>query len=90
MFQMVATLDRDAYRSRFPSRATRARERAPEKYLRHFDEILEIQDHILGEADRYDLPIIDNVHFDEAVRSVIRSVIGTLQKSIEGKGRKGS
>jgi 2-phosphoglycerate kinase len=84
IFQVVATLDVEAYRSRFASRASYARERGPEKYLRYFREIVEIQNHMLAEADRYGLPIIDNVHFDETVLSVIRTVISTLQKSDEG------
>ena len=82
IFLVAATLDLDAYRDRFASREADVQSRTAERYLEHFDEILSIQDHILGEADHLGLPIIDNVRLDEAVISVIRSVIGTLKKSI--------
>ncbi len=81
IFQVVATLDADLHRSRFTARAARARERGPERYLPHFQAIVEIQDHILEEAERYGLPIVDNVQVDSAILSVIRSVIATLEKT---------
>ena len=59
------------------------RDRAAERYLDHMQEILAIQDYVLAEADHHGLPIIDNVHFDEAVLSVIRSVIATLNRSVD-------
>jgi 2-phosphoglycerate kinase len=79
---VVATLDREAWGARFKTRAAAAQERAANRYLDHFDEILIIQDHILSEADQFGLPIIDNVRFDDAVLSAIRSVIATLSKSL--------
>jgi 2-phosphoglycerate kinase len=82
IFLVVATLDQAAYRNRFPTRAETARDRASERYLRHLDAILAIQDHILTEADHAGLPIIDNVQLDAAVLSVTRSVISTLKKSM--------
>ena len=82
-FIMTGTLDPDAYRSRFSARSARARGRAADRYLEHFDDILEIQDYLLAEAERYGLPIIDNVHFDTAVVSVIRSVIATLPPALQ-------
>jgi 2-phosphoglycerate kinase len=90
IFEVVATLDPEAYRSRFTSRAERARERHPDRYLQHFEEIVQIQDHILAEADRHGLPIIDNVGFDEAILSVIRSVIATLRKSLDTEAEIGT
>jgi 2-phosphoglycerate kinase len=82
IFQVVGTLDLAAYRSRFASRALRARERGSDRYLQHFQEIVEIQNHILGEAERLGLPITDNVRLDETIMSVIRSVVATLEKSL--------
>ena len=79
----VATLDLDAYRDRFLSRADEARERTAERYLEHFEEIRTIQDYILELADQYGQPIIDNVRFDDAVLSAIRSVLATLRKSMD-------
>ncbi len=82
IFLIAAALDTDEYRARFVSRATQVQQRTADRYLQHLREILTIQDYILAEADHYGLPIIDNVHFDTAVLSVIRSVLSTLKKSV--------
>jgi 2-phosphoglycerate kinase len=80
VFLVVGTLDPGALRTRFSARAVRARDRGSDRYLNHLDEILAIQAHILEEADRCELPIVDNIDFEETVKAVIRSVIGRLQK----------
>jgi len=78
---VVATLDVESYRSRFTSRAQRERSREAQRYLTHFEEIWKIQEYIREEARQFGLPIIDNIGFDDAVLSVTRSVIATLEKS---------
>jgi 2-phosphoglycerate kinase len=83
IFIVMATLDREQYRAHFTSRAEREQLRASERYLPHFEAILEIQDYILAQAEQHGLPIIDNVQLDEAILAVIRSVIGTLAKSAQ-------
>jgi len=80
-FIMTGALDPEAYRRRFAARTAKARSRSADRYLEHFDEILAIQRYLVAEAERYGLPIIDNVHFDTAVVSVIRAVISTLEKT---------
>ncbi len=82
IYLVVASLDADAYRGRFSSRAEKARERPADRYLEHFEEIRAIQDYLLSEAEHRGDPIVDNHRFDDAVLSVIRSVIGTLRKSM--------
>jgi 2-phosphoglycerate kinase len=82
VFLVVGTLDADALERRFASRAVRARERPSDRYQKHIAEILAIQAHILAEADRADLPIVDNVDFEETVKAVIRSVIARLRESV--------
>lgn len=84
MFAVASTLDVDAYRGRFAARAVREQERKPERYLDHLDEIMRIQDYVLGEADHHGLPIIDNVSVEEAVAAVLRCVIATLEKAERG------
>jgi 2-phosphoglycerate kinase len=79
---VVSTLDTESWSSRFDTREGQAAGRGAKRYLDHFDEIRQIQDHILHEADQQDLPIIDNVRMDDAVLSAIRSVIATLKKSM--------
>jgi len=79
---VVAALDVESYRSRFTIRERKAEGRSADRYLQHFDAIIKIQNYILGEAEHYGIPIIDNVGFDAAVLSVTRSIISTLDKSM--------
>jgi len=81
-FLIVGTLDAEAYRDRFRSRAAREHNRDAARYLAHMREILNIQDHLLAEAGQLGLPVVDNEHFDETVMSVIRTVLATLKKSM--------
>jgi 2-phosphoglycerate kinase len=83
IFIVMASLDAEQYRAHFTTRAVREQQRAPDRYLPHFDAILAIQDHILAQAELYELPIIDNVQLDETILAVVRSVIGTLKKSAQ-------
>jgi 2-phosphoglycerate kinase len=83
IFIVMASLDPEQYRAHFTTRAVREHRRAPDRYLPHFDAILAIQDHILAQAELYELPIIDNVQLDETILAAVRSVIGTLQKSAQ-------
>ena len=80
IFLVVATLDHDAFEDRFASRAIGAKRRTPHRYLENRDAILEIQDHLLELADRFEVPIVDNSSFDESVRLIIRHVTDTLSK----------
>ncbi len=80
-FLVVATLDEESYRARFGARATTARNRAPHRYLENFQTILRVQDHFLELADRYDVPIVDNVSLDRSALFITRHVAEALRKS---------
>jgi 2-phosphoglycerate kinase len=79
VFLVVATLDEDAFRSRFSTRAQGGQRRPSDRYLENLDAILRIQDHFLELADRYDVPIVDNVSFDRSVLLIIRHVVEALR-----------
>lgn len=81
IFLVVATLDPEAFRTRFAARARDTRHRPPHHYLEHLDAILRIQDHFLELAEEHDVPIVDNDSFDASVLSIIRHVTETLRKS---------
>ncbi len=80
VFLLVATLDPEAFRGRFQSRAKGEANRSPHRYIEHLDAILRIQDHLLEMADRFHVPIVDNQYFDRSVLSIIRYLIETLRK----------
>lgn len=79
-FLVVATLDEEALRGRFAARAESAKERTAQRYLENVESILEIQDHFLEQADRHDVPIVDNVSLDRSVLFIIRHVTEALRK----------
>jgi 2-phosphoglycerate kinase len=80
IFLIISTLDEDALENRFAARAARAAERAPHRYLQNLDSILRIQNHLLELAERHDVPIVDNVSFDQSVLQIIRHLTEKLRK----------
>jgi 2-phosphoglycerate kinase len=80
IFLVVATLDREAYASRFTRRAEDESLRPAHQYLKHLDAILRIQDQFLDAAERQGIPIVVNDSFDRAVMLVIRHLTEALAK----------
>ncbi len=80
VFLVVSALDEEALRERFAVRAARQKGRNADGYLRALPAILRIQDHLLEFADRYDVPIVDNVSFEHSVLLVIRHVSESLRQ----------
>lgn len=83
IFLVLATLDPDAFQSRFESRGRRQSKRGKHRYLENLDAILRIQEHFLEYADRFDVPIVDNSSIDESVKSIIRQVVEKLRSKGE-------
>jgi 2-phosphoglycerate kinase len=80
IFLVVGTLDADAFSNRFAARGAEAKERPPHRYLENLAAILQIQDHFLELAERYGVPIVDNLSFDRSVLLIIRHVTDTLSQ----------
>jgi 2-phosphoglycerate kinase len=83
IFLLVASLDEDAFATRFASRAKDAVGRPPHRYIENVDSILKIQDHLLELAEAGGVPIVDNSSFDASVISIIGHVTETLRKQGE-------
>ena len=80
IFLAVVRLDEDAFRSHFISREERQRRRGAQRYVENLDAILKIQHEFLELADRFDVPIVDNVTIDGSVLLVIRHVVESLRR----------
>jgi 2-phosphoglycerate kinase len=78
IFLVVATLDEETFSNRFAARAAEAQQRPPHRYLENLDSIVKIQDHFLELAERFEVPIVDNISFDRSVQLIIRHVTDTL------------
>jgi len=79
-FQVVARFDRVGMEAQFRARAEREKHREAQRYVEELDAILEIQDYILEQADREDVPIIENVSLEGSALLVIRHVVEQLRK----------
>ena len=75
---MLAVLKRKDLKERIRGRGTRAPERRSELYLKHFDEIWQLQSFLLSEADRTKTPIIFNIDRDKVIPEIMRTVIVLL------------
>jgi 2-phosphoglycerate kinase len=83
VFLLVASLDEDAFVTRFARRAKDAARRPPHRYVENLDSILRIQEYLLELAEAEGVPIVDNRVFDTSVTSIIRHVTETLRKRDE-------
>jgi 2-phosphoglycerate kinase len=83
IFLLVASLDEDAFSTRFAARAKNAVGRPPHRYIENLDSILRIQEYLLELAEEEGIPIVDNSLFDASVVSIIRHVTETLRKQGE-------
>jgi len=81
IYLVVARLDQTAFRDHFEAREGRESRRGANRYVESLDAILEIQEYILELADRYNIPIVDNVSLEGSVMLIIRHVVETLRKN---------
>ena len=80
IFLLVASLDEDAFTTRFAARAKDEVHRPPHRYIENLDSILKIQETLLELAEAEGIPIVDNSLFDASVISIIRHVTEMLRK----------
>lgn len=83
---VVATLDEPSLRDRFRARAGGQRERLADRYLENFGAILEIQRHLLEQAELYDVPVVDNVDFERSTRRIIEVASRKIAEQEAAKG----
>jgi 2-phosphoglycerate kinase len=81
IYLVVARMDEDSFRNQFIARGKRQLHRNASRYVENLGGILQIQEQFLELADRFDIPIVDNVTIDGSVMLVIRHVVETLRKS---------
>jgi 2,3-bisphosphoglycerate-independent phosphoglycerate mutase len=82
---ILASLSEESHRSRFLARSRTGGRRA-EHYLENFPSIRAIHDHIVQEAERRDVPVLDNPAGDPPVVPTLQLVTGTLERTSPGLG----
>ncbi len=75
---ILASMSEESHRSRFLARSRTGGRRA-ERYLENFPAIREIHDHIVHEAERRDVPILDNPAGEPPVVPTLQLVTGMLE-----------
>jgi len=78
---ILATLDREVLKSRFVRRGKEVGgERRAKRYLRALDDIMKIQEFILELADQHDVPVLENVSFDETASNLLRLITDQIHR----------
>lgn len=81
---VLGVLKQRALRDRIRGRGKEEPDRRAKRYLRHFDEIWGLQDFMLSEADRLQVPIVPNVELDRTVQEVVEIVMKALSAEFTG------
>ncbi|HBB41376.1 MAG: hypothetical protein COW73_11810 [Nitrospirae bacterium CG18_big_fil_WC_8_21_14_2_50_70_55] len=75
---MLAILDKEELKEHFNRRTDAAPQRRRDRYLSHFDEIWEIQAHLLESSDHAGVPIVPSHKLSDTVQAVIDLVTKEL------------
>ena len=75
---VLAVLKRKQLKERIAGRSRRAPSRRAERYLKHFDEIWQLQSALLAQADQAGVPIIANEDRDATVHEAVRVILEAL------------
>jgi len=72
--------DRELHRSRFYGRETQSSLRRAQRYIENFERIRQIQDFIVEQAQKFGVPVINNVIYDQTVSDVIQVITEYLYR----------
>jgi 2-phosphoglycerate kinase len=78
---VVAIEDEDAHRSHF---SLRAGDRPAMRYLRRFEQIRKLQDHLVERARAHGVPVIDATNLDEGVLTALELVREKVSEELAG------
>jgi 2-phosphoglycerate kinase len=85
IFHFVLTLQNEKeHINRFHARAKDSR-RPPEHYIRDIDKIRQVQDHIVGKARKFGVPVIENETLESTVSAILQEIFTRLQKETGGE-----
>lgn len=76
---LLAVRNEDVHRSHYFLRGA-AERRPPQHYLKGFDRIRQLQDHLIERAGLEGVTVIDNLQFDRTVRKVLEHVLDAVAK----------
>jgi 2-phosphoglycerate kinase len=77
-FLVAADEDRESLHGHLMARAHGRGARASERYMRNFQEIFHIQEHLLARAETFGVPVVDVQDLESAAQQVVAYVVGQL------------
>jgi 2-phosphoglycerate kinase len=69
---VITTEDETIHRERFEIRGQQASTRGAQKYLTNFESIRKIQDFIVMQAHKGNVPVFDSKNFDQTVATIVQ------------------
>jgi len=85
---VIMTEDKDVHRERFLIRGQQASTRGADKYLDNFDAIRRIQDFVVEQAHKHDVPVLDSKNFDQTVATMVQHLTDFVTSRSETSLRK--
>ncbi len=79
---ILTTLDEELHRGRFSSRE-KVSQRTSKKYLKNFRAIRKIQDFLYRKAKESNVPVVENIDFDETRKRVLDIITEKLLQEVE-------
>ncbi|OQY30222.1 MAG: hypothetical protein B6244_01275 [Candidatus Cloacimonetes bacterium 4572_55] len=76
---LISIKDVECHRKRFAHRERRAKDRPAKKYLKNFEAIRIIQDHLIQVAQQREIPIFDNKEISASTKDVINHIFRQLE-----------
>ena len=83
----LAVSDRASYAARFAKRAREAPKRRPNRYLDNLDQIMHIQEYLVGRCVQEDIPVIDADAVEDETSAAVMVVVERLQEQEEVRAR---
>ncbi len=80
---MLAVLDPKRLRMHIRGRAKEVPQRRAERYLQSFDAIWQLQSILLSEADRSQIPIVENDDKEKVFGEIMRIVVDILSRDFD-------
>lgn len=77
---VITTEDETIHRERFKIRGQQASTRGAQKYLTNFDSIRKIQDFVVMQAHRQNVPVFDSKNFDQTVATIVQYLTAFVKK----------
>ncbi len=82
---MLATMEKATLEKQLKRRGREKSGRQASRYLKHIDDIWELQSYLLSEADNGGVPIITNWHIEATVREILNLVMAKVMKRFPPK-----